>query len=144
MAIVEVCAAHPAATPPRRLQARFDTFRRNRRIPRPAQHDATRGTRARTTGDDPMPKYVIERQIPGAGKLSASDLKAISQKSCNVLRVMGPEIQWVHSYVTDDKIYCVYVAPDEATVREHATQGGFPVNSIARVHSVIEPVTSED
>jgi hypothetical protein len=91
-----------------------------------------------------MPKYVIEREIPGAGKLSAGDLKAISQKSCAVLRTMGPEVQWVHSYVTDDKIYCVYVAPDEASVREHATQGGFPVNSVARVHTVIEPVTSED
>jgi hypothetical protein len=91
-----------------------------------------------------MPKYVIERHIPGAGKLSTSELKAISQKSCSVLRNMGPEIQWVHSYVTDDKIYCVYVAPDEAAVREHATRGGFPANSIARVHTVIEPVTSED
>jgi len=91
-----------------------------------------------------MPKYVIERQIPGAGKLSAQDLQAISRKSCGVLRNMGPQIQWVHSYVTDDKIYCVYVAPDEASVREHATQGGFPANSIARVHAVIEPVTSED
>jgi hypothetical protein len=91
-----------------------------------------------------MPKYVIERNIPGAGKLGASDLKAISQKSCSVIRNMGPEIQWVHSYVTDDKIYCVYVAPDEAAVREHATRGGFPANSIARVHTVIEPVTAED
>ncbi len=91
-----------------------------------------------------MPKYIIEREIPGAGKLSASDLKDISQKSCGVLRNMGPQIQWVHSYVTDNKIYCVYVAPDEAAVREHASQGGFPANSVARVHSVIEPVTSED
>jgi hypothetical protein len=91
-----------------------------------------------------MPKYVIERNIPGAGKLSMSELKAISQKSCGVLRNMGPEIQWIHSYVADDKIYCVYVAPDEATVREHATRGGFPANSIARVHAVIEPVTAED
>ena len=91
-----------------------------------------------------MPKYVIEREIPGAGNLSASDLKAISQKSCGVLRNMGPQIQWLHSYVTDDKIYCVYVAPDEATVREHASQGGFPANSVARVRSVIEPVSAED
>jgi hypothetical protein len=91
-----------------------------------------------------MPKYVIERQIPGAGKLSASDLKAISQKSCSVIRGMGPKIQWIHSYVTDDKIYCVYVAPDEATVREHATQGGFPANSVARVRTMIDPVTAED
>ena len=90
-----------------------------------------------------MPKYIIEREIPGAGTLGAGDLKAISQKSCGVLRNMGPQIQWVHSYVTDNKVYCVYVAPDEATVREHASQGGFPANSVARVHTVIEPVTSE-
>ena len=91
-----------------------------------------------------MPKYVIEREIPGAGKLSEQDLKAISQTSCSVLRNMGPHIQWVHSYVTDDKIYCVYVAPDEATVRQHATQGGFPANSVARVYTMIEPVTAEN
>ena len=91
-----------------------------------------------------MPKYVIEREIPDAGKLSASDLKGISQKSCSVLKNMGPQIQWVHSYVTDNKIYCVYVAPDEASVREHAKQGGFPANVVARVHRMIEPVTSED
>lgn len=90
-----------------------------------------------------MPKFVIERQIPGAGKLTAAELKGISQKSCSVLRAMGPQIQWIHSYVTDDKIYCVYYAPDEAAVREHARQGGFPANSVARVHSVIEPVTAE-
>ena len=75
-----------------------------------------------------MPKYVIEREIPGAGSLSKDQLKAISQTSCGVLRNMGPQIQWLESYVTDDKIYCVYIAPDEATVREHATQGGFPAN----------------
>ena len=91
-----------------------------------------------------MPKFVIEREIPGAGKLSEQDLKAISQTSCSVLRSMGPHIQWVHSYVTDDKIYCVYVAPDEATVRQHATQGGFPANSVARVSTMIEPVTAEN
>lgn len=90
-----------------------------------------------------MPKFVIEREIPGAGKLSAPDLQAISQKSCGVLRGMGPQIQWVQSYVTDDKIYCVYVAPDEATVREHARQGGFPANQVARVRAVIEPTTAE-
>jgi hypothetical protein len=90
-----------------------------------------------------MPKFVIEREIPGVGKLGTSDLQAISQKSCGVLHNMGPSIQWIHSYVTDDKIYCVYVAPDEATVREHATQGGFPANSVARVRAVIEPVTAE-
>jgi hypothetical protein len=91
-----------------------------------------------------MPKFVIEREIPGAGKLSAQDLKAISQTSCSVLRNMGPHIQWVHSYVADNKIYCVYVAPDEATVRQHATQGGFPANVVSRVHTMIEPVTAED
>lgn len=90
-----------------------------------------------------MPKYVIEREIPGAGNLSAQDLHAISQKSCSVLRDMGPQVQWLHSYVTDDKIYCVYIAPDEASVREHARQGGFPANSVARVRTVIDPTTSE-
>ena len=78
-----------------------------------------------------MPKYVIEREIPGAGDLSAAELQAISQKSCNVLREMGPEVQWVQSYVTGDKIYCIYIAPDEAAVREHATRGGFPANRIS-------------
>ncbi len=91
-----------------------------------------------------MPKFVIEREIPGAGKLSPQELQAISQKSCSVLRKMGPEIQWVHSYVTDDKVYCVYVAPDEETIRKHAQEGGFPANKIARVRSVIDPTTSEE
>ena len=90
-----------------------------------------------------MPKFVIEREIPGAGKLSAADLHAISQKSCGVLNTMGPKIQWIQSFVTDNKIYCVYIAPDEATVREHAKQGGFPANSVARVAAVIDPTTSE-
>ncbi len=90
-----------------------------------------------------MPKYVIEREIAGAGKLSAADLKAISQKSCGVLSKMGPQIQWVHSYVTGDKIYCVYVAPNEAAIREHASQGGFPANRISRVATFIDPTTSE-
>ena len=90
-----------------------------------------------------MPKFVIEREIPGAGKLSPADLHAISQKSCGVLQNMGPKIQWLQSYVTDDKIYCVYIAPDEATVREHAKQGGFPANSVAKVMTVIDPTTSE-
>jgi hypothetical protein len=90
-----------------------------------------------------MPKYVIERELPGAGKLSAAELKAIAQKSCAVLESMGPQIQWVHSYVTDDKIYCVYLAPDEESVRRHAKQGGFPANSVARVRAVIDPVTAE-
>ena len=90
-----------------------------------------------------MPKYVIERNIPGAGKMSEADLKAISQKSCSVLRKLGSEIQWLQSYVTDDKIYCVYIAPNEAMVREHATQGGFPANSVAAVRKVIDPTTAE-
>ena len=90
-----------------------------------------------------MPKFVIEREIPGAGKLTAEQLHAISQKSCGVLAGMGPQIQWLQSFVTDDKIYCVYIAPDEATVREHARQGGFPANSVARVATMIDPTTSE-
>ena len=90
-----------------------------------------------------MPKYVIEREIPGAGKLTPGDLKGISQKSCGVLRSMGSEIQWVQSYVTGDKIYCVYIAPNEEMVREHARQGGFPANSVAEVAAIIDPTTSE-
>jgi hypothetical protein len=90
-----------------------------------------------------MPKYVIERNMPGVGKLSAADLKAASQKSCSVLRDLGPQVQWVHSYVTDNKIYCVYVAPNEAMVREHARMGGFPADSVAAVRAMIEPVTAE-
>lgn len=90
-----------------------------------------------------MPKFVIEREIVGAGKLPQQELQAISQKSCNVLQAMGPKIQWVHSYVTDNKIYCVYVAPDEETVRMHAQKGGFPANSVARVRSVIDPTTAD-
>lgn len=90
-----------------------------------------------------MPKYVIEREIPGVGKSSPADLKGVSQKSCDVLRSMGPEIQWIQSYVTGDKIYCVYIAPDEATVREHAQRGGFPANRISEVVSVIDPTSAE-
>ena len=90
-----------------------------------------------------MPKFVIERDIPDAGKLSPLQLQAISQKSCGVLQEMGPRIQWVQSYVTDDKIYCVYIAPNEETVRQHAQQGGFPANRISQVRSVIDPATSE-
>jgi len=86
---------------------------------------------------------VIEREIPGAGKLSPQELQAISQKSCNVLRGMRPQIQWVHSYVADDKIYCVYVAPNEEAVREHARQGGFPANRVSRVTSIIDPTAAE-
>jgi hypothetical protein len=90
-----------------------------------------------------MPKFVIEREIAGAGKLPPAELQAISQKSCGVLEKMGPKIQWVQSFVTDDKIYCLYVAPDAGTVREHARQGGFPANSVARVRAVIDPTTAE-
>ena len=90
-----------------------------------------------------MPKYVIEREIPNAGKLSKDELQAISQKSCGVLRNLGPQIQWVQSYVTDDKMYCVYIAPNEKMVREHAEQGGFPANRISEVKSVIDPTTAE-
>lgn len=90
-----------------------------------------------------MPKYVIEREIPGAGEFDAAQLKAISQTSCGVLSELGPQIQWVHSYVTGDKIYCIYNAPSEEMVREHAKRGGFPANSVARVMSVIDPTTAE-
>lgn len=90
-----------------------------------------------------MPRFVIEREIPGAGSLSAQELHAISQKSCGVLHDMGPRIQWQESYVTADKIYCVYIAPDEDTVREHARLGGFPANAVNRVTAVIDPTTSD-
>lgn len=90
-----------------------------------------------------MPKYVIERDIPGAGKLSAAELKAISQKSCSVLDELGPQIQWQQSYVTGDKVYCVYIAPNEDMVREHANRGGFPANRISEVVTMIDPVTAE-
>jgi hypothetical protein len=90
-----------------------------------------------------MPKYVIEREIPGAGKLSMDQLHAIAQKSCSVLQEMGPRIQWVQSYVTGDKIYCIYIAPDEASVRTHAAKGGFPANSVAEVTTMIDPTTAE-
>ncbi len=90
-----------------------------------------------------MPKFVIEREIPGAGKLSAQELNAVSQKSCNVLQGMGPQIQWLQSYVTDDKLYCVYIAPNEEAVREHARQGGFPANRVSQVRSTIDPTTAE-
>ena len=90
-----------------------------------------------------MPKYVIEREIPGAGKLTPEQLKAISQTSCGVLSNMGPQIQWVNSFVTPDKIYCVYIAPNEQMVREHALQGGFPANLVSEVAYVIDPTTAE-
>jgi hypothetical protein len=90
-----------------------------------------------------MPKFVIERDIPEAGRLSSEQLQALSQKSCGVLREMGAQIQWVQSYVTDDKIYCIYVAPDADAVRKHAQQGGFPANRISRIRSVIDPTNAE-
>ncbi|HKK08105.1 MAG TPA: DUF4242 domain-containing protein [Gemmatimonadota bacterium] len=90
-----------------------------------------------------MPKFVIEREIPGAGSMSPEELHAIAQTSCNVLRGMGPEIQWIESYVTEDKIYCVYLAPDGDMIREHARQGGFPADRVSRVTSVIDPTTAE-
>jgi hypothetical protein len=90
-----------------------------------------------------MPKYVIERDIPGAGKLSPQQLQGISQTSCGVLRKLGSEIQWVHSYVTDDKIYCIYIAPNEQMIMEHARQGGFPANRISEIKTTIDPTTSE-
>ena len=90
-----------------------------------------------------MPKFLIERDLPGAGKLDASELQGISQKSCSVLRELGPTIQWVQSYVTDDKIYCVYVAASEDEIREHAARGGFPANRISRITGTIDPTSAE-
>lgn len=90
-----------------------------------------------------MPKFVIERAIPGIGACTPADLQAISQKSCGVLKALGPEVQWVHSYVTGGKIYCVYNAPDEDAVREHARRGGFPADSVSRVVTTIDPTTAE-
>jgi len=90
-----------------------------------------------------MPKYIIEREIPHAGSLTTQDLQNISQKSCSVLNQMGPKIQWLESYVTDDKVYCVYIAPDEASIMEHAEKGGFPANRISRVKTLIDPTTAE-
>ncbi|HLM56837.1 MAG TPA: DUF4242 domain-containing protein [Pyrinomonadaceae bacterium] len=90
-----------------------------------------------------MPKFLIERELEGAGKLSPQELQAVSQKSCGVLRELGPEIQWVESYVTDDKIYCVYIAPDEELVRRHAEQGGFPANRVSEIRRMIDPTTAE-
>ncbi len=90
-----------------------------------------------------MPKFVIEREMPGVGKLSDAELQAASQRSCSVLRELGPQVQWVESYVTGDKLYCIYVAPDEAAVREHAERGGFPANRVSRVVRTIDPTTAE-
>ncbi len=90
-----------------------------------------------------MPKYIIEREIPGAGQLSGEALQQISQKSCCILKEMGPQIQWIESYVTDDKVYCIYIAPDEQSIRDHAIRGEFPANSIAQIKTVIDPTTGE-
>lgn len=90
-----------------------------------------------------MPKYLIERDIPGAGQLSPAELQGVAQTSCNVLNKLGPSIQWVQSYVTGDKVYCVYIAPDEALIREHAQQGGFPANRISEIGTIIDPTTAE-
>ena len=91
-----------------------------------------------------MPKYVIEREIPGAGSLSTDQLREVAQTSCNVLKEMGPQIQWLESYVTGDKVYCVYISPNEEMIREHAKQGGFPANRISEIKSIIDPTTSEE
>jgi cell division inhibitor SulA len=90
-----------------------------------------------------MPKFVIEREIPGAGKMSPQELQAVSQTSCGVLQKMGPQIQWQQSYVTENKIYCIYIAPNEEMIREHAKQGGFPANKVSQIKSVIDPTTAE-
>jgi Protein of unknown function (DUF4242) len=90
-----------------------------------------------------MPKFVIEREVPGVGALKPEEVQALSQKSCGVLRELGPQVQWLHSYVTDDKIYCVYIAPNEEAVRQHAAMGGFPANRISRIRSTIDPTTAE-
>lgn len=90
-----------------------------------------------------MPKFVIERELPGAGQLAAGDLRGVSQKSCTILQELGPQIQWVQSYVTADKIYCVYLAPNEEIIREHARRGGFPANRISEIKAVIDPTTAE-
>lgn len=100
-------------------------------------------SRSPLSPDLQMPKYVIEREIPGAGNFSAAELKGISQKSCSVLNQLGPQIQWVQSYVTGDTIYCIYNAPNEAMVREHAALGGFPANRVSRVMTIIDPTTAE-
>ena len=103
-------------------------------------HDECSANQAKKSA---MPKYIIEREIPGAGKLTSEQLQGISQKSCGVLRKLGSEIQWIESYVSDDKIYCVYIAPNEAMIREHARQGGFPADRVSEITSVIDPATAE-
>ena len=91
-----------------------------------------------------MPKYLIEREIPGAGSLSKEELQGVAQTSCNVLQNMGPQIQWVQSYVTGNKIYCIYISPNEDLIREHARQGGFPANRISEIKTIIDPTTAEE
>lgn len=91
-----------------------------------------------------MPKYLIEREIPGAGNLTPAELQGVAQTSCNVLKSMGPQIQWIESYVTGDKVYCVYISPNEEMIREHAQQGGFPANRISEIKSIIDPTTAEE
>lgn len=104
---------------------------------------STANSNSKTTNTSEMKTYVIEREIPGAGKLTADQLRSISQTSCGVLKEMGPRIQWIHSYVTGDKIYCIYKAENEELVNEHAKKGGFPANTIAKVSSIISPATAE-
>jgi hypothetical protein len=110
-------------------------------------HSRVRTAKVQTTGQfslhKAMPKYVIERDLPGAGSFSGEQLRAVAQKSCAVLENLGPQIQWVQSYVTDDKIYCVYIAPNASLVREHASQGGFPANRVSEVKAIIDPATAE-
>jgi hypothetical protein len=119
----------------------FDT---KKRLSNPAQRRACRAAIiVPPTQENPMPKYVIERDIPNAGKLTPAELHGISQTSCGVLSKMGPQINWVHSYVTGDKIYCIYIAPNAEMVREHAKQGGFPANKVSEVTHVIDPTTAE-
>jgi hypothetical protein len=101
------------------------------------------GGRAGAEEEEFMPKYLIEREVPGAGKLSRPELKGLSQKSVGVLEGLGPQIQWVHSYVTGDKVYCIYVAPNEEMIREHARRGGFPANRISKIEEEIDPTTAE-
>ena len=123
------------------MRARMSAVRENR-SPRRLRFVASAQRIARNPPPS-MPKFVIEREIPGAGKLSHDQLQAISQKSCAVLNQLGPKIQWIESFVTPDKVYCIYLAPNEDVIREHAREGGFPANRVSRVTEVISPVTAE-
>src|SRR5688572_29275446 len=122
---------------------RAGAFASIQRLPRHSDCVARGASCVPGNQENQMPKFVIERDIVGAGKLPPQELQAISQKSCSVLQAMGPKIQWLQSFVADDKIYCLYIAPDAETVREHAKKGGFPANTVARVRSVIDPTTAE-